>query len=60
MRFVSRDEWELMKRHTSEHLHDQGWPRHPRRTAAPESPRTPTRPQTTQYFSGNYPGKTAD
>jgi hypothetical protein len=60
VRFVSRDEWELMKLHTAEHLDDPTWPYGRRRQAPAAVDVVPRAPQTIQYYSGNYPGKMAD
>ena len=62
MRFVSQAEWELLKRHTAAHLHD-----HATTHGDPAKPSTPsvdsTPPEETtepHYFSGNFPGQTAE
>jgi hypothetical protein len=60
MRYVSRVEWELLKRHTADHLHASGWPHHSAGEPEPAAAPTAKRPETRQYFSGNYPGRIAD
>jgi hypothetical protein len=60
VRYVSRDEWELLKRHTADHLRDSGWPHRPAREPEPTAASPAPQPQTRQYFSGNYPGKISD
>jgi hypothetical protein len=60
MRFVSQVEWELLKRHTAAHLQDRAWPYGAPRQAAVAAPTPPRRAEPDHYFSGNYPGKTAE